>query len=178
MKRSRVEVRALVNGGGSLQSDEQARFLANIKKADGCWEWQGCRDDRGYGVIGISRVTVRTHRLAYCLFVGAIGDSHVLHRCDNPPCVNPRHLFLGTHQDNMRDKEQKGRAKYGEQTRRLTEEDVLSIRSRHRSGERVSVIARSYPHLHHTTISSVVHRKTWKHLGENTMESRQENEHV
>jgi hypothetical protein len=66
---------------------------------DGCWEWTGGTDNHGYGLFG----KTKAHRWAYAQEVGDPGALFVLHRCDNPPCVNPAHLFLGTQGDNMRD---------------------------------------------------------------------------
>ena len=75
--------------------------------------WTGTRFASGYGRITQNGKRARAHRVAFELFVGPIPSGmHVLHRCDNPPCVNPSHLFIGTHLDNMRDMEAKGRAKW------------------------------------------------------------------
>lgn len=77
---------------------------------DECWEYEGCTNRAGYGRITIGSGPVLTHRFSYELFVGPIPDGiHVLHHRDNPPCVNPSHLWLGTHADNMADMAAKGR---------------------------------------------------------------------
>jgi len=77
----------------------------------GCWEWQRARFKSGYGAIRVDRKATTTHRVAYRLWVGEIpAGMFVLHRCDNCRCVNPAHLFLGTHHDNMKDATAKGRA--------------------------------------------------------------------
>ncbi len=89
------------------------RFLIQtsvIQKENGCIEWTRSKDGDGYGFIRFSGVLHRTHRIAYELFVGEIpAGMCVLHKCDNPPCINVDHLFLGTHADNNRDKFNKGR---------------------------------------------------------------------
>ena len=75
-----------------------------------CWEWQGNRDQYGYGVIFYNGKLAKAHRLSWTLHFGNITDGLcVCHHCDNPSCVNPSHLFLGTHQDNAKDRESKGR---------------------------------------------------------------------
>lgn len=92
------------------------RFWAMVDRrgADDCWEWTGFRLPSGYGVFRIepgAGGTAPASRASWTINKGPIPDSlHVLHRCDNPPCVNPAHLFLGTHDDNMKDMAAKGRA--------------------------------------------------------------------
>ncbi len=77
----------------------------------GCEEWQHARNSDGYGQIRIEGKSHGAHRVSYELQVGTIPIGlYVLHACDNPPCIRPEHLWLGTHQDNMRDAAQKGRA--------------------------------------------------------------------
>lgn len=81
------------------------RFWAKVSKTDGCWEWMGSRNNRGYGQLGLNGKLVLAHRFSMGMPAGAL----VLHRCDNPPCVRPSHLFLGSHVDNMADMKSKGR---------------------------------------------------------------------
>ena len=78
---------------------------------DGCWRWEACKQKYGYGLLGVNGKSSLAHRIAYELAYGvAPGDAFVCHTCDNPACVNPAHLFLGSHQDNMEDMTKKGRA--------------------------------------------------------------------
>lgn len=100
-----------------LNETEVRRFLCNvctIEDSNGCWRYTGyIRNTDGYGVFKIrSKGRFRAHRLTYELFVGAIPVGfHVLHRCDNPECCNPKHLFLGTQESNMKDMARKGRGR-------------------------------------------------------------------
>lgn len=91
------------------------RFLQKTKHAyNGCWEWAGRRNDSGYGLIVVDKKNTRTHRVAWEYAYGAILEGkHVLHRCDNPSCVNPEHLFLGDNNENIRDMCSKGRSRSG-----------------------------------------------------------------
>ena len=104
-------------------------FWKRVAKVDGdgCWEWTATRTDRGYGVIGFQvdgrNTSVGAHRRSWELTHGAIpARLHVLPRCDNPPCVRPDHLFLGTHKDNMRDAKEKGRIRGGFKARKRRHE--------------------------------------------------------
>lgn len=75
-----------------------------------CWEWGGSRDGHGYGTVSVVDRNPFVHRFSYETFVGPIPDGHVIcHRCDNPPCMNPAHLFIGTQADNVADMVNKGR---------------------------------------------------------------------
>ena len=89
------------------------KFNAKIKRGDGCWLWQASVTADGYGRMGIGgpgNKRMLAHRVAWQLYVGKIPDGMlVLHKCDNPPCCNPKHLFLGTDADNARDMSRKGR---------------------------------------------------------------------
>lgn len=95
------------------------RFWAKVVKGDGCWEWQGARDRKGYGVCAIgNRRTATAHRWLYEQTHGELPDHiYVCHHCDNPRCVRPDHLFIGTAKDNAHDAIQKGRFRYGFQNR-------------------------------------------------------------
>lgn len=97
---------------------EDKAFWDKVKKGqtpDDCWEWQGRKNKGRYGVIIRSRNSILAHRAAWLLTHGKIPDGlHILHHCDNPPCVNPKHLWCGTHSDNMADMARKGRGGGGE----------------------------------------------------------------
>lgn len=97
------------NGGAFVRASLQA--MATISSVTGCWEVPvRVRGTRGYGRITLRQQTIGLHRLSYEVFVGSIPESFLVqHSCDNPPCINPEHLSIGTTADNMRDKMQKGR---------------------------------------------------------------------
>lgn len=86
-------------------------------KPTGCWEWQAFRHKKGYGLTTYRRTNLAAHRLAYTIVVGPIPEGQlVCHRCDNPPCCNPAHLFLGTMVDNAQDSADKMRHFNGRKT--------------------------------------------------------------
>lgn len=92
----------------------EGRFWSRMERGDGCWLWKGSRMTKGYGKFKASGVQVSTHRAAWMLTHGEIpAGLYVCHRCDNPPCCNPAHLFLGTNADNQRDAMSKGRHRFG-----------------------------------------------------------------
>lgn len=122
---------------------------------NGCWEWKGARLPSGYGRLGGGTRAVtppqRAHRVAFMLHWGVTLPSWlmVLHECDNPPCCNPDHLFLGTHADNVADMVSKGRQgthdHYGEKNpkAKLTREQVEEVKRRLAAGETQVAVARS-----------------------------------
>lgn len=86
------------------------KLLAKRQIVNSCWEYTGCKSTTGYGRTCYQGVYAYVHRVSYSVFVGKIpNDMCVLHRCDNPKCFNPEHLWVGTHQDNMLDRDIKGR---------------------------------------------------------------------
>jgi hypothetical protein len=142
------------------------RFWSKVKKTDGCWEWTAARDGAGYGYFKLEGECQLAHRVAYRLARGSISEgAHVCHHCDNPGCVNPDHLFLGTHQDNMDDKTRKGRAqgaRPGEthHLAKLTEERVREIRQAEGTQQQIAIrfgISRSQ-------VSNIRTRRQWKHI--------------
>lgn len=101
------------------KQDPVTRFWAKVAKSAGCWEWRGTTSQKGYGrfAFGPRQHTVGAHRFSYAIAHGvAVADFSTLqvcHRCDNPRCVRPEHLFLGTPTDNVRDSVAKGRMRNG-----------------------------------------------------------------
>lgn len=158
----------------------EERFWSKVRIGDGCWEWTAAIDHRGYGKIWVGSKRDGTwrmaaaHRVAWELANGPTGELHVLHQCDNPRCVRPSHLFLGTHGDNMRDCVEKGRhgttrkphrIARGERNShaKLTADDVRAMRSSHARGEAISAIAREYG-LSPQGARAAVLGLTWRHL--------------
>lgn len=149
-----------------MAPDTLDRFLSKIAfSAGGCWEWLGSLTDRGYGRFHLGGKTLRAHRVSWELFRGSIPDDlYVLHKCDNPRCVNTSHLFLGTHQDNMDDRSEKGRVpeRHGIKsgTAKLTDEDVLKIRESSETGVELSRLFG----VSTSSISLIRSEKTWAHI--------------
>lgn len=165
---------------------ERLMARCKVNQETGCWEWKGTKYHDGYGMVSIRNgrkaTTARAHRLSYECFVGPIPEGMcVCHTCDVPSCLNPVHLFLGTHQENMDDKVSKGRQaigdRHGSRTRpqavshgeshwksKLTAEKVKDIRARyaaggitlHELGNEFGVVKQN--------INKIVQRKIWVHV--------------
>lgn len=157
-----------------IRGTPESRFLAYLAKAEnGCVEWQGSRNRRGYGTFTQpGHRTILAHRFAYQYVNGPIPEGLcVLHRCDNPACCNVEHLFLGTRTDNNRDMREKGRDRQGSlfqngeahPNSKLTAEAVRDIRSRYGPGVTLAALAGEYG-VSETTVSRVVRREIWKEL--------------
>lgn len=113
--------------GCTRRTDVNHSFWSRLErnKATGCWEWQGGTTTFGYGAVGFGTKFYTTHRLAYQLCCGDIPDGlFVLHKCDNPKCCHPAHLYAGTPRDNMIDVAKRGRKKT-----KLTRDQVKEIRA-------------------------------------------------
>ena len=138
-----------------------------VEPESNCWVWQGAKRNGGYGNIKHRGKSIATHRTIWEYYNGPIPDGiHVLHKCDNPPCCNPDHLFLGTHTDNVRDMDNKGRRRtvctYGEQHYKtsLTLKEAMAIKKDSRFQR---LIAKDY-RISESTVSHIKNGYTWKQL--------------
>jgi len=143
------------------------RFWEKVKKTDSCWLWNAAVDESGYGVLWTGRGRYdRAHRVAYRLLIGEIPEMFfVLHRCDVPRCVNPKHLYAGTKQQNAIDRESRGRrdvAREKHPRAKLFLEQICEIRSiKKTSGFSFSAIAKQYG-VSKGHIQNIVHGRCWK----------------
>lgn len=132
-----------------------------------CWIWTGAKFTHGYGAFYPKNKTVSTHRFSYELNIGLIPKGMmVCHRCDNPQCIRPSHLFIGSGSDNTRDMISKGRSKRsGEDCnaiKKLSNKKVREIRERYKWGNGIA-LSKEYG-VSRPTISAVVNKKRWSHL--------------
>lgn len=153
-----------------------ARFWKNVNK-DGaynkrlksnCWEWTGAKVYK-YGSMSIYNRSVRAHRYSWEIRFGKIPKGkYVCHHCDNPSCVNPDHLYLGTPQDNMTDKVERGRHRVpvGERhgNARLTNETVIEMRQLYANGGHTHKSLAEMFGVSTSAAQCVIERKTWKHV--------------
>lgn len=135
-----------------------------------CWEWKGPKDSHGYGTLNVGCFKKtrhkKAHRIAYQIFIGDFDESlFVCHKCDNPGCVNPAHLFLGTHIDNERDKCEKNRQQKGSKhwNSKLTEKDIINIRKLYANKISQIEISRRFQ-VSQGCISRIVRMEDWKHV--------------
>ena len=163
----------MIEGLNRLILHERLMRHTQYDETSGCWEWVGSKR-HGYGrmIIGSrtdgTRKNVSAHRLSYELTYGEIPDGmDVCHTCDNPCCVNPLHLFIGTRQENIDDRERKGRNNppRGEnhEKAKLTEADVLELRTKRKQGKSFGELAKEYG-VCKKTIQDAVSGKNWSHI--------------
>lgn len=148
-----------------------ASFWQKVDRSGGpgsCWVWTASRHASGYGTFRMGPKILKAHRVAWMLSNGAIGEGlYVCHHCDNPSCVNPAHLFVGTPADNSQDREAKGRraavkgSEHG--MAKLTESAVQDILRRLAAGERQKSIAEIYG-VDFTLVSMIKRDLIWRHV--------------
>jgi hypothetical protein len=166
--------REIIRGeGGKIISTRcmetvEDRFWSKVDKRgpNECWNWTGAINSSGYGSFRLDGKVGSSSRTSYSLEYGEIPVGlHVCHRCDNRPCVNPAHLFLGTNEDNHLDKIAKGRQARGESAgiANLKESDVRALRDAARSGQTVTNLSKQTG-IAYCTVYSAVHGMTWKHI--------------
>jgi hypothetical protein len=150
---------------GPTPIDPVKRLMARrlVDEATGCWLWTGARDENGYGIINLRGTTYnrgrisKVHRFAAILWLNLPDDSRVVvrHTCDNPHCFNPEHLLLGSQRDNMQDA-----ARKGTMAKKLSFDDVRTIRHLHSEGVSMNELGRRY-NVSARAISMVVKRVTF-----------------
>lgn len=147
-----------------------AAFWAKVDKSGGpdeCWQWTAFTNEDGYGKVRWGKPLWSAHRVSYLLAYGDFPlELEVCHTCDNPACVNPEHLFLGTHLDNMRDCARKGRNVSGEANgmHRLTATQVIEIRQRYADGETDQGRLAEEFGVDRSHVCKIVNRQKWRSL--------------
>ena len=163
-----LRIENTTNIGKKNKQNTKKRFFkyVNKKTTSKCWEWTGNTGDSGYGRFWDTKKIVYAHRFSYQKYKGKIPQGlNVLHSCDNRKCVNPKHLFLGTHQDNSSDMVIKNRQAKGEQVGRsvLKETQVIEIKNLLFKNIPICKIAKKY-NVGWTTIYNIKTNKSWKYL--------------
>lgn len=153
---------------GRPLEDINLRFWSKVDKSGTCWLWKAGKLQNGlpYGRIWLSNKTTYAHRVSYLLTYGKIlNNKCVLHKCNNPTCVNPSHLFLGTRAENTRDATLKGRMPSGMRNgnSKLSNSDVMSIRESYRKHGDNTKLGKKYG-VSRTMISNIIKRKSWRNL--------------
>jgi len=151
------------------RNNNTKRFWSKVEmgKPDECWEWRAYRNQDGYGKYMLNGRVESAHRIAWQMNWGDIPDGLcVCHRCDNPACINPAHLYLATHQENMDDMREKGRAKGhpGEENykAKLTTEQVKEIRRSYKGGYGEAIKTAKKYGVSTSTIQRIASGVLWK----------------
>jgi len=143
------------------------RFLRYIDKTDSCWLWNGIPSKCGYAYFKINNKSYLAHRVSWLIAGNTIPDDkpYLRHKCKSKICVNPDHLEIGTHAENMSDKIRDGTIVRGEKvnTAKLTEEQVLQIRQKIQNGETQVKVAKDFD-ISRRNIRSIILRESWKHI--------------
>jgi len=146
------------------------RFWSKVERRgpDDCWDWTASRHEFGYGRISISGVIYASHRIAYAIANGEPPTGYlVLHSCDRAACCNPRHLRVGTYEDNLMDRVARGRCNSARGSEnpnaRLDENSVASMRADRDKGVSINQLAAKYG-VSNATAFRVVNRKSWRHV--------------
>jgi hypothetical protein len=167
----------------TLDRDNRINFWAkvDIRGPDECWEWMASKNKNGYGRFAFNRKTDTAHRFAYVITYGPLTEENpcVLHSCNNPGCVNPRHLRAGTQYENNQDRNGAARTSAGENhsvvmkqvaargerqhCSKLTSDSVLEIRHLHVNGASKGDLGRMFG-VAFSTIRKVVNLQTWRHI--------------
>lgn len=144
------------------------RLIMNIKinHDSKCWEWIGHKDSDGYGSITFKYKTIKSHRESYKIFNGEIPKNlSVLHRCDNPSCINPDHLFLGNQSDNHKDMVSKKRHGFGERNgmSKLTTAQARKVKNMLKFGFKATEISKKL-NLTYSSVQKICKGIRWKHI--------------
>lgn len=151
---------------GNRPAVERFWLQTDKRGDDECWPWRGFLNGNGRGRFRLNGVSTPASRASWMLNIGEIPPGLVVcHSCDNPKCVNPNHLWLGTIKDNQMDAAQKMRLPFGDahHKSKLTSEKVKAIRERFASGERAISLASEYG-VREESIHNAVARRTWRHV--------------
>lgn len=144
------------------------RFWRKVRKTAECWLWSGTKTRKGYGKVrhgGAGTPMVLATRVSWAIHHSDPGQSLVLHACDNPSCVNPKHLFLGSYSDNNKDMKQKDRHTKGERsgTAKLSEVKAIALKNDRKHGLTMSALSQKYG-VSAMQAHRIVTGKRWEHL--------------